>query len=98
MAETKTGVTALVTGGNRGIGLEICRQLAKRGARVLMGSRDPARGEAARARLGADGAGIRVVALDLADAASITAAAAAIAGDPGTLDILINNAGVFDKA
>jgi NAD(P)-dependent dehydrogenase (short-subunit alcohol dehydrogenase family) len=87
----------LVTGGNRGIGLEICRQLAARGARVIMGSRDPAKGEKAKASLGDLAARITVEALDVDDATSVTALAQRVGRSPGKLDVLINNAGIFDK-
>jgi NAD(P)-dependent dehydrogenase (short-subunit alcohol dehydrogenase family) len=87
----------LVTGGNRGIGLEICRQLATRGARVLMGARDAAKGERARASLGPMAERIRVEPLATDDAQSIAACAARLAKDPGRLDGLINNAAIYDK-
>ena len=53
---------ALVTGGNRGIGLETCRQLAKLGIRVLLGSRDPAKGVAAAKEMIASGLRIKAFA------------------------------------
>jgi NAD(P)-dependent dehydrogenase (short-subunit alcohol dehydrogenase family) len=52
-----TARTALVSGANRGIGLEACRQLARLGHRVLLGARDPGRGREAAERLRAEGAG-----------------------------------------
>jgi NAD(P)-dependent dehydrogenase (short-subunit alcohol dehydrogenase family) len=79
--------TVLVTGGNRGIGLEVCRQLAALGHRVLLGARDAAKGEAAARALGA---GVRAVELDVADAH----AAARLAASVGAVDVLISNAGV----
>ncbi len=79
---------ALVTGANRGIGLEVCRQLAPRGWRVLLGARDLARGEAAARGVG--GGGVRAVALDLAD----PDAPARLRDDVGRVDALVNNAGV----
>jgi NAD(P)-dependent dehydrogenase (short-subunit alcohol dehydrogenase family) len=87
----------LVTGGNRGIGLEICRQLAARGAHVIMGSRNPAKGEAAKASLGELAARITVEGLDVDDATSVTTFAQRVGKSPGKLDVLINNAGIFDK-
>ncbi|MBA2479899.1 MAG: SDR family oxidoreductase [Planctomycetes bacterium] len=87
----------LVTGGNRGIGLEICRQLAERGARVIMGARDKAKGEAAKATLGAAAERITVEVLAVDDSASVTGFAQRIGKSPGHLDVLINNAGIFDK-
>jgi len=64
---------ALVTGANRGIGLEIARQLAARGDTVLLGSRDPERGDAAARRLARDGLDARPLPLDVADGASVAA-------------------------
>jgi NAD(P)-dependent dehydrogenase (short-subunit alcohol dehydrogenase family) len=82
---------ALVTGAARGIGLEVARQLAARGDTVLLGARDPQRGEAAARELEGD---VRVVQLDVADDASVAGAASAIAEDPGRLDVLVNNAAI----
>jgi NAD(P)-dependent dehydrogenase (short-subunit alcohol dehydrogenase family) len=82
---------ALVTGANRGIGLEIATQLAARGLTVLVGSRDLARGEAAAGRIAGDA---RAIALDVTDADSIAAAAAQIRRTLGRLDVLVNNAGI----
>lgn len=87
---------ALVTGANKGIGLEIARQLAEAGVAVIIGSRDAARGEAAVAGLAVQGLAATFVQLDVTDEASIAAAAAAIDAAHGRLDILVNNAGIFD--
>jgi NAD(P)-dependent dehydrogenase (short-subunit alcohol dehydrogenase family) len=83
---------ALVTGGNRGIGREVCRQLAQGGMTVLLGARDAARGQAAAAELA--GADVRPLTLDVADPASIAAAAAWLKATFGRLDVLVNNAAV----
>lgn len=85
---------ALVTGANKGIGLEVARQLGKAGHRVLLGARDEARGRAAAKTLQDEGIDVRFVAIDLSDAAALAAAAADIGENEGRIDILINNAGV----
>ena len=81
---------ALVTGGNRGIGLEVCRQLAENRMRVLLGARDPAKGGAAAREMSRGGFDVEAVTLDVTDAASIRALGDQLA----TVDVLINNAGV----
>jgi len=86
---------ALVTGGNRGIGLEICRQLAKHGIRVLLGSRDPAKGAAAAGELIAAKLPVEARELDVADDQSILDCMNWIRRDVGRLDILVNNAGIM---
>ncbi|MDP9277809.1 MAG: SDR family oxidoreductase [Gemmatimonadota bacterium] len=86
---------ALVTGGNRGIGLEICRQLAKLGIRVLLGSRDSAKGAAAARELNAAKLPVEARELDVADDQSILDCMDWIRGDVGRLDILVNNAGIM---
>ena len=78
--------TFLVTGANRGIGLELARQLAARGERVIATARDP---EKARELRQLD---TRVEALDVADEASVRAFAGRLEGQP--VDVLVNNAGV----
>lgn len=89
---------ALVTGGNKGIGLEIARQLAQSGLQVIIGCRDEARAAAALADLAGDGLAVTRIPLNLLDHATITAAAAQIQQDHGRLDVLVNNAGIFDFA
>ena len=89
---------ALVTGANKGIGLEIARQLAQAGIRVITGAREDSRASAAVDDLASQGLMAQSVRLDLDDAQSITAAAATIAAEHGKLDILVNNAGIFDTA
>ncbi|MBM3502587.1 MAG: SDR family oxidoreductase [Alphaproteobacteria bacterium] len=86
---------ALVTGANRGIGLEICRQLAGRGVRVILTARDQAKGDVAAAALRAQGLDVVARALDVTDERSVQALAHWIKSTYGRLDILINNAGVL---
>lgn len=89
---------ALVTGANKGIGLEIARQLARSGVHVIIGARDPGRGRAAVAALASKGLVAQTVRIDLTDHASIAAAADTIGTAHGRLDILVNNAGIVDIA
>ena len=90
------GKTVVITGANSGIGLETARELAARGATIVMACRDAARAEAARADIAASvpGAKLELVALDLAALASVRAAAAHIAAAHPAIDVLINNAGL----
>ena len=83
----------VVTGANRGIGLEVCRQLAAMGWAAVLGSRDPAKGRAAAARLG-DPADVHPCQLDVADDASVRAAAGWVAQRFGRCDALVNNAAI----
>ncbi|MYN27459.1 SDR family oxidoreductase [Duganella levis] len=85
---------ALVTGANKGIGIEIARQLGQAGARVLLAARDAGRGRAAAQLLQNEGLDVHPMVLDVTDPASVAAAAAAIAAQYGRLDILVNNAGI----
>lgn len=85
---------ALITGGNKGIGLETARQLARKGITVVIGCRDTAKGQAAAATLQKEGLHASVVALEVTQQDSIESAARKIEQDYGRLDILINNAGV----
>ncbi|MGV3548400.1 SDR family NAD(P)-dependent oxidoreductase [Rhizobium sp.] len=89
-----TNKTALVTGANRGIGLEIARQLAQAGHEVWLGSRDAKRGEEAAAALRAEGFAAHVLQLDVTDDASVAEAARLLTEQTDHLDVLVNNAGV----
>lgn len=86
--------TALVTGANKGIGLEIARGLGRLGHRVWVGSRDPDRGEAAAAELRGEGLDARVLHIDVTDDAGVATAAAALGRETDRLDALVNNAGI----
>lgn len=85
----------LVTGANRGLGLEIARQLAKLGHRVAIGARDLAKGHAAAADLAAEGLVVGAVQLDVDCPTSVRSAIEGLARDRGPIGILVNNAGVL---
>jgi NAD(P)-dependent dehydrogenase (short-subunit alcohol dehydrogenase family) len=89
---------SLVTGANKGIGFELTRQLGKAGHRVLLGARDVSLGEAAAAALKAEGLDVRFIHIDLSKPAMIEGAATTIGVDYGRLDVLVNNAGISDRA
>ncbi len=82
---------ALVTGANKGIGLEICRQLKELGYHILLGCRDRSKGLAAAEALG--GGAVDVVVIDISQAATFAAARDWIDQRFGKLDVLVNNAG-----
>ncbi|MGH3089363.1 MAG: SDR family oxidoreductase [Rubrobacteraceae bacterium] len=82
---------ALVSGGNRGIGLEICRQLAGKGLVVLLGSRDEEKGREASEKLFGE---VHVRRLDVTSQESVDSLIASIRDELGRLDVLVNNAGV----
>ncbi len=84
-------LVALVTGANKGIGLQIAKDLAAHGFTVVLGSRRLEHGEAAAKSVGANA---RAVELDVTDQASIAAAAERIRSELGRLDVLVNNAGI----
>ena len=84
----------LVTGGNRGLGLEFCRQLAAAGDTVLLGSRDLAKGESAAA--GIEGGSIQVIELDMSRTETFADVALLINDKFGRLNVLINNAAVLN--
>ncbi len=87
---------ALITGANKGIGLEIARQLGVQGITVLIGARDEKRGQEAADKLHAEhNIDAHAVLLDVTDNSTIDAAAKHIESEFGKLDILVNNAGVF---
>jgi NAD(P)-dependent dehydrogenase (short-subunit alcohol dehydrogenase family) len=95
MSEVQQGKIALITGANKGLGLETARQLGKLGVTILVGSRDLARGEEAAEVLRGIGVDARAIKLDVVNAEDRAAAAASIEKEFGRLDILINNAGVM---
>jgi NAD(P)-dependent dehydrogenase (short-subunit alcohol dehydrogenase family) len=85
---------ALITGANKGIGRAAAEQLAALGMTVLVGARDPRRGEEAAAALRTEGGDAHVVTLDVTDQAGVREAAQRIEERFGRLDVLINNAGI----
>ena len=87
--------SALVTGANKGIGLEVARQLAKNGFFVYMGSRSLESGLSAVEKLNAEGIGnVEAIQLDVTDPESVKAARALIGQKTPVLDVLVNNAGI----
>lgn len=88
--------TALVTGGNKGIGYAICMGLAENGFRVFMGARDIKRGEEALSKLHKAGhSQIELIQLNVSSEPSVQDAVKKISGLISSLDVLVNNAGVF---
>lgn len=87
--------TALITGGNRGLGRAVAEALAKRGVTVVVGARDEGDGTVAAKEIGN---GATSVQLDVTDPASVRAAASWVEGHHGGLDVLVNNAGVLPEA
>jgi len=88
------GQVALVTGGSRGIGRAVAQALAEAGARVAVVARDLARAQAAAAEL--PGSGHRAYACDITDVGAVDALVKAVETDLGSLDVLVNNAGVTE--
>ena len=87
--------TALVTGANKGIGREVARQLAGRGFHVFIGARNPVAGRAAAQAVATIGRKTTFLKIDVADNASVTAAAREFSKVADHLDVLVNNAGII---
>src|SRR5436190_4777888 len=87
--------TALVTGANRGIGLEIAGQLARRGFHVVIAARDQASGGKAVMQIQASGGLATFLSLDVTDSLSIREAARGFSTVSDRLDVLVNNAGIY---
>lgn len=92
---TNSKKTALVTGGNRGIGFAICQGLLARGVDVILAARSPEKGRAAIAQLSGDANSVSFLELDMASDASIEQAATQLGQAIEKLDVLINNAGIY---
>ena len=85
---------ALVTGANRGIGFETCRQLLQTGYRVILTSRNAEKGREAARQLEGIGAGLAFHPLDVSNPESIAALRAFVEAEFGRLDVLVNNAAI----
>jgi len=86
---------AVVTGGNRGIGFETCRQLAKQGLHVVLTSREPEKGQRAVETLSSEGLNVTHHPLTVTDTDSVAQLAAFLQDEFGRVDALVNNAGVY---
>lgn len=90
-----TRKVAVVTGANRGIGFETCRQLARHGMKVVLAARDVAKGRAAAQRLRDEGLDVDFVRLDVTDDESVRELARFVRKGSGRVDVLVNNAGIM---
>lgn len=93
MSESKK--IAVVTGGNRGLGLQTCRELGQKGIKVILTSRHPAKGQEAADKLRAEGLDVLDYQLTVTDAESSEKLADFLREEFGYIDILVNNAGIF---
>jgi NAD(P)-dependent dehydrogenase (short-subunit alcohol dehydrogenase family) len=93
--EDTTGKIAIVTGANRGMGFEACRQLGRLGFRVVLTSRDATKGEEAASRLRDEGLDVVSHAHDVDDPQSARDLADFVESEYGALHVLVNNAGAF---
>lgn len=89
---TGDGPTVLVTGGSRGLGLELCRAWVSIGARVALCGRDEVALERARAELASNGAAVLALTCDMADPEAVRSLVAAVRERFGDIDVLVNNA------
>jgi len=86
---------ALVTGGNKGIGFEVCRELAQKGVEVLLGARDKERGEEAAKKLQAENLPVSFIEVDVSDLSSMRQCVNNLNAQGKHIDILVNNAGIL---
>ncbi|MGF9566067.1 SDR family oxidoreductase [Neorhizobium sp. BT27B] len=93
-----TGKTALITGSSQGIGLALARGLAEHGATIVLNGRDETKLNAARDQLTADGFTAHAVAFDATDHTTVAAGIDRIEAEIGSIDILINNAGMQHRS
>lgn len=93
--ERGTAGIALVTGANRGIGFEVCRQLAQAGMEVVLTARDPEKAEAAAKILAEEGLDVRPKTLDVSSEESVRRLAADLEREFGRLDVLVNGAAAY---
>ncbi len=89
--------TALVTGGNRGIGFATCRALGREGLAVVLTARDETEGRRAEAELGGEGIDVAYYPLDVAKPDAVTRCRAMLEKDGIAVDVLINNAGIYTE-
>jgi NAD(P)-dependent dehydrogenase (short-subunit alcohol dehydrogenase family) len=89
------GKIALITGGNRGLGLQTARELGRQGITVVLGVRDPSKTQPVVKALRDEGINPEIIRLDVADASTYREAFEFFDGRYGRLDILVNNAGVW---
>lgn len=96
MTAQSTKTVALITGANKGIGLEIARQLGQKGLVVVLGARDEGKGRAAAAALCREGIDAHAVKLDVTNSDDVAKLPGFFREKLGRLDVLINNAGVAE--
>ena len=92
---SQSKLTALVTGGNKGIGFAICKGLLDAGFDVFLAARDLEKGKAAIAKISTDSNSVQLVELDVTDDKSIKNAVASVSQITDSLDVLVNNAGIY---
>jgi NAD(P)-dependent dehydrogenase (short-subunit alcohol dehydrogenase family) len=88
-------LVALVTGGNRGLGFEVCRQLGGRGYRVVLGARNAQKGRQAAQILAGEGLPVSSEQLDVTDGESTARAVRDVIRECGRIDVLVNNAAIL---
>ena len=87
--------TALVTGGNKGIGFAICKGLLDRGFKVFLAARDTEKGKTAIEKLSTDNNSVQLVEVDVTDDKSIKNAVDSVSQKTDSLNVLVNNAGIY---
>ena len=99
MAQTDSSTLVLITGANQGIGFAAARKLAKenRGWHILIGSRDAERGVKAASELKEEGHSVEPLTIDITSDQSIEQAAELVKSKYGRIDVLINNAGIYNE-